>query len=143
MDTCMNSCTAIPVGGSADTSGNTLGCRIYHAHAAMSMNNPGLHCPHAGPGGDGVCGSICDGYCQIAMKFCVGANKVYNDLNDCQTTCASFPNTKRFNVTDPMLQDTKEQACLLYHVQEGSANPPDHCLGDLAKTATLASITCH
>src|SRR5258708_174882 len=32
--TCMGSCTTFPVGTSADTMGNTLGCRIYHAKAA-------------------------------------------------------------------------------------------------------------
>ena len=29
-------------------------CRIYHGDAASG--NPGLHCGHASPGGDGTCG---------------------------------------------------------------------------------------
>jgi hypothetical protein len=36
--------------------GNNLNCRIYHG-GAPAMMAPGTHCPHAGPSGDGVCGS--------------------------------------------------------------------------------------
>jgi hypothetical protein len=39
------------------TSGNTLACRIYHG-GGPAMMMPGTHCPHAGPTGDGVCGSL-------------------------------------------------------------------------------------
>jgi hypothetical protein len=33
--------------------GHTIGCHTYHAMAAA--NDEALHCPHAGPGGGGVC----------------------------------------------------------------------------------------
>jgi len=39
------------------TSGNTLACRIYHG-GGPAMMMPGTHCPHAGPTGDGVCGTL-------------------------------------------------------------------------------------
>src|SRR5512140_1227584 len=42
MDSCMGSCMGLPVGAAADTKGNTMGCRIYHAGAAKG--DPGLHC---------------------------------------------------------------------------------------------------
>src|SRR5262245_2561842 len=54
MDQCVASCKAFKVGTAMDTSGNTLGCRQYHAGAAAG--DPNTHCPHAGPGGDGMCG---------------------------------------------------------------------------------------
>lgn len=143
MDQCLNSCKAYPVGTAADQSGNTLGCRTYHA--ANAKGDPATHCGHAGPGGAGSCGEDCDGYCQIAMMYCTAANMaaVYSSLAECKTACATFPDTLKFNVTDTTLQTKKEVACLLYHVQEASAAPPDHCLGDLAKDdAGNASMTC-
>ncbi len=143
MDQCLNSCKAFPAGAEADTSGNTLGCRTYHAGAAKA--DPVTHCAHAGPGGAGVCGANCDGYCQIAQMYCTTANKaqVYASLDECKATCAAFSDTAKFNVTDMMLQDKKQVACLLYHVQEASAAPPDHCNGDLAKAeAGTGSVTC-
>jgi hypothetical protein len=143
MDQCLNSCKAYPVGTAADQSGNTLGCRTYHA--ANAKGDPATHCPHAGPGGAGSCGEDCDGFCQIAMMYCTAANMaaVYSSLEQCKATCATFPDTVKFNVTDTTLQTKKAVACLLYHVQEASAAPPDHCLGDLAADdAGNASMTC-
>jgi hypothetical protein len=141
MTTCMQSCKAIPAGSISDQSGNTLGCRIYHAGAAAA--GAMLHCPHAGPGGDGTCGAVCDGYCQLAEKYCVPPYinmAIYTSAMDCQTTCGMFRSDLRYNTS---IQTGMEKACLVYHAQEASAVPPDHCLGDLVRTATLASTTCH
>jgi hypothetical protein len=45
-----------PLGIVDDMAGNTLECRIYHAGvAAMDANT---HCPHAGPSGATVCGTV-------------------------------------------------------------------------------------
>jgi hypothetical protein len=137
-DNCMNSCMAMPVGTAADTSGNTLGCRIYHAGAAKA--DPVTHCVHAGPGGAGVCGANCDGYCQIAMKFCTGASKVYDTLADCQTVCATAQTDAKFTVLPE--PEGPQVACLLYHVQEGSTVALDHCIDDLAKDPAGPSVTC-
>ncbi len=138
---CLNSCKAMPVGTSADSSGNTLGCRTTHANLAKT--DPVTHCPHAGPGGAGVCGTDCDGFCQIAMMYCTSANSaaVYTSLDDCKTKCSAFPDTVKFNIA---VQDGNSVACLLYHVQEASSVPPDHCLGDIiADDAGDKSTTCH
>src|SRR5262245_30207367 len=48
---CMAACAAFDVGTTGQTSGNTLGCRIYHA-GMPAMTDPATHCKHAGPGGD-------------------------------------------------------------------------------------------
>jgi hypothetical protein len=51
---CATSCSGYPATGTlGDTGGDTVQCRIYHAEAAPM--DPTLHCPHAGPTGDGVC----------------------------------------------------------------------------------------
>lgn len=55
MADCMTSCTdaAWTAGTAGDTTGNTLGCRIYHTLAAATAAT--THCPHAGWLGGGVC----------------------------------------------------------------------------------------
>lgn len=139
IDNCTAACTAFPVGKRTDTGGNTLGCRLYHANAAAS--NAALHCPHAGPGGDGVCGTACDGYCQLVNKFCVGAAKIYADDAACHTRCAATADDVRFNIGT---QDGNHVACLLYHAQEAPLAPTDHCNGDLAEAdgGSTGSVTC-
>jgi len=145
---CLAVCALFPVGAASDTSGDTLGCRTYHANAAAgSAANAALHCPHAGPSGDGVCGDVCTSYCRIAEKFCVGTSQVYTSDTDCMATCTATPADARFNVS---IQGSNERACLVYHAQEvalGGTNPAEHCLGDLAKqadpAATGGSVTCH
>lgn len=142
IDNCLAVCKAFPIGTASDTSGNTLGCRNYHAHAAATAG-AALHCPHAGPGGDGMCGDVCEGYCQIAQMFCVGSAKIYSSEADCMTTCNETPGDMRFNIS---IQSGDEKACLLYHAQESPLAPEDHCLGDLMKAADAGmsggSITC-
>ncbi len=140
LDNCMMACSAFPVGKLSDMGGNTLGCRLYHAMAAAS--DATLHCPHAGPGGDGVCGAACDGYCQLVGKFCVGAAKIYSDDAACHARCNATTDDVKFNVAT---QDGNHVACLLYHAQESPLAPMDHCVGDLAEVdgGTTGSVTCH
>lgn len=123
MDTCLASCAFMPVGSVADTQGNTLGCRTYHS-GTPAMTNPMLHCPHAGPGGAGACGSNCEGFCQIVMGACTGANAAYASMGECMTTCSTFADTTRYNtqvMTGPSL------ACKLYHATVATTNPALHC----------------
>ncbi|MBK9753764.1 MAG: hypothetical protein IPO88_09710 [Nannocystis sp.] len=50
---CLTQCGEWYPGTYADTTGDTVGCRLYHAGVAMADAN--THCPHAGPGGAMVC----------------------------------------------------------------------------------------
>ena len=138
--TCTADCAVYPVGKIGDTSGNTLGCRIYHAGAAKAA--PITHCQHAGPGGAGVCGTNCEGLCQLALKWCVGANQVYRDLADCMARCMTFADDAPVG---SVTQSGNHRACLVWHAMEaGGGNPADHCLGDIIgdKDAGTKSNTC-
>jgi hypothetical protein len=53
MAECMTTCGDWYPGTFKDTDGHTVGCHSYHADAAMG--DPELHCPHAAPGGGGIC----------------------------------------------------------------------------------------
>ena len=51
---CLDKCKTFTVGNPADTSGDTLYCRIYHGGAPAAAD-PDTHCEHAGPDGTGAC----------------------------------------------------------------------------------------
>jgi len=123
MNECMSSCMHYPVGVAADTSGNTLGCRTYHAGAAMT--GPDVHCRHAGPGGDGVCGANCESFCALVLGECTGALMQYGgDMGTCMTACAGFATTPAYNSSQT---SGNTFACRLYHATAASVNPTTHC----------------
>ncbi len=120
--TCMTYCSMVaawPAGMTGDQSGNTVGCRLYHASAAAA--NPTLHCPHAGPTGGNVCGTWCDNYCQLMAKNCTGANAVY-DAATCMTKCATIPTTG-----NPGDTSGNSVQCRIDHLGFAFADPAMHC----------------
>ena len=117
-ETCVAACAAFPVGDIADVSGNTLGCRQYHAGAAAG--DAATHCPHAGPGGSGYCGADCESFCTLAGSICPGA---YEDEATCLTACEGYATTPPYNANQKT-GDTIE--CRLYHVSVASLDDV-HC----------------
>jgi hypothetical protein len=118
-ETCLATCADIPPGAPADTGGNTLGCRTYHAGAAAGM--PDVHCRHAGPGGDGVCGDNCESFCTIAAAACPDA---WPDDAACQTACGTFSPDETYDATDVA---GNTFACRLYHLTAAALDPATHC----------------
>jgi len=124
-------CGAWPVGADTDTSGNTLGCRLYHANAALSL---GLdHCNHAGPSGvdvasgNPICGTQCDAYCSIMLlkPGCNDTIRAFNSLAECQAVCPLFKSNAPLyfdNTTGDNLQ------CRIYHAKAAFAiDLTTHC----------------
>lgn len=73
---CMATCAQWPLGSTADRNVLTVGCRQFHAGAALA--EPDVHCHHLGPGGDGVCTAVaaegnCEGYCLMMEDVCPDA----------------------------------------------------------------------
>jgi len=132
---CMASCGRLAVGTAADTSGNTLGCRLYHANnAAGGAGNANTHCRHAGPGGDGVCGANCEGFCTIVQGSCATQQPPpYASMSACMTACAGYATTPPYVAA----ATGNNLACRLYHATAASALPATHC----AHTA-MTSATC-
>jgi hypothetical protein len=129
MAACMTSCAGFDVGAGTDTSGNTLGCRAYHAGAAMG--DPATHCTHAGPGGDTACGMNCEGFCAVAMSVC---GSTYADEAACMTECATFDATVKYNTT---VTSGNNFACRLYHLTAAATDAATHC-----PHITAASAPC-
>jgi hypothetical protein len=153
MTACMNACQNIPVGASSDTSGNTLGCRTYHAQLAMSAPNP--HCWHAGPYGYGGCGDECASFCNLATTWCTpaggfdGGAPPYTDDTSCLASCAGYAQINAadgglgldggFNAQGPAAGNTLD--CREYHLGASFAGGGDqqlHCMHPGAN-----SVTCN
>jgi hypothetical protein len=133
---CLAACASFPMGTAADKTGNTLGCRIYHAGAPAIMD-AATHCVHAGPGGDktsvaapGTCGDACTSFCTLEIKACgvtgdAGGNGQYADMNACMTACGGFEKTHLYAIT----ASGDSLACRLYHATNAaiSGNATAHC----------------
>jgi len=144
------------MGAAADTSGNTLGCRIYHANNAKTTGMPEVHCVHAGPAGaqvgvaaPGTCSDACTNFCTLEIAACglMGAspNGQYASMTACTTACANFDKTDAhkylINTTTfpSMNPGGNTLACRLYHTTNAliSATAADtHCKHTAETTLT-------
>ena len=124
---CRHACEKFPVGASTvtDMSGNTLGCRIYHA-GAPSKVSPETECPRAGPAGDLITagpgapaycsgGDFCTTFCTLEIAACgslnaplptnpsdsTNNNPVYQYVNmaNCLSHCPDFDQTHIYSPT--------------------------------------------
>jgi hypothetical protein len=125
-EACMATCKTFPAGTAADTSGNTAGCRTYHAGAAKM--DPPLHCPHAGPSGDGACGMDCEGFCSVVVATCPTE---YKDAASCATACAGIKNDVDYSAA---VTSGDSLSCRLYHATVATTDPATHCPHTVAAT---------
>jgi hypothetical protein len=127
-DSCNGVCAAFAQGDAGATAGNSKECRNYHAVASPADKT--LHCPHAGPAGDGVCGaSNCESFCIIAQSVCTGAaNSQFADNAACLTACNAFPSATAHYNSSSISGNTF--ACRMYHLSvaaSSAANATTHC----------------
>jgi len=118
VEACLGTCEHLPVGALGDTTGNTLGCRVYHTEFARA--DPMTHCEHAGPGGGSMCGATsCEGFCSVAPIIC----PTQWQANTCANRCSSLTSTPPYSVSST--GDTLE--CRLYHLTLATIDPATHC----------------
>jgi hypothetical protein len=143
---CMNTCALFTPGTYGETA-NSLGCRQYHAHLALT--GPVVHCPHAGAGGGGLCGARCDDFCSLAMAHCSAANGAdppYASQADCLAACNGYPYDVDASDYDP--NDISTLNCLDYHLREslsdlaGQGIDGGHC-DDLSIDGGTVRGACH
>ena len=131
---CLTACSKLPQGALTDTGGQTVGCRLYHAGAAAGAGAP-VHCPHAGPAGEGVCSaSNCESFCIIAQQVCTGTNQIFADTATCMSQCGSFNPVPTYNAT---IMAGNTFACRMYHLMAATLSPVGHC-----PHIALNSATC-
>lgn len=94
--------------------GNTLDCRLYHAGVAGNAAFHDAHCEHSGANGKGVCGTSCEGYCQVIMAGCTGNNAQFRNLVSCLAWCATYPTD---GAERPYATGNDTYQCHIYHAQ--------------------------
>jgi hypothetical protein len=118
---CLSACATNDwdAGTVADTTGNTIGCRIYHAGAAVT--DPTSHCGHASMFGGGQCGTVVENYCWSIEAVCTGDNAPMWTV-DCATDAAAYPGGTPGDTTGDSM------ACRLYHLGASTLiSADDHC----------------
>jgi hypothetical protein len=120
---CKGVCAHFAPGKEGDTSGDTLGCRVYHS-GAPSIMDANVHCPHAGPLGDGICSeSNCDSFCSLAVAICGDqAMPPYASKQACLTACAGFVGTDQVPYNTTVLTGDS-LACRMYHLTVAAIAP--------------------
>ncbi|HEY4107185.1 MAG TPA: hypothetical protein VGM44_24970 [Polyangiaceae bacterium] len=120
---CQDVCNALDKGTADDQSGNTVACRKYHSYNALL--DPTTHCPHTGPGGEGVCGSPatpdsgttgnCDSYCLLLEKACKSQFDSLGGQDGCEAVCVKLDGAAP-NSTYSIAANGDNLQCRLLHV---------------------------
>jgi hypothetical protein len=135
---CLSICPYLPEGTPGDTSGNTVSCRLTYAEKAPS--EPLTYCTWAGPGGDGKCGSNCEGFCSLMTPTCTAEQTIdsgdyFATNDDCLDACSQLPDVGNYSATVSSLQSGADHVeCRLYHIgaaifAEDAATHCPHAMG--------------
>jgi hypothetical protein len=116
---CLRVCQALEPGTPEDKTGNTVGCRLFHAKQIELIGEEASECPAAGPGGDGVCGTNCQGYCSLMQNLCPPELGV-----ECAATCPAVPDIGGYDSSETSGLTLQ---CRLYHVSAATLDPAFHC----------------
>jgi hypothetical protein len=124
-DSCLAVCALLPPGSPGDRGVNSVECRLHAATIAPS--EVPHYCPIAGPGGNGECGTNCEGYCSLMSGVC--ADWVPTEPMKCLTDCQKLPDRGDFT-SDVSGQDYmgNHVQCRLYHVCAAMSDDAEqHC----------------
>jgi hypothetical protein len=125
-ETCLSVCAALPEGKPGDSSGNSVSCRL--SAALVAKDEVPHYCPVAGPGGNGVCGSNCEGLCELRAKVCNQYGS--GERVACRNECAQVQDLGNYSTALEVEQYSGPHVqCRLYHVSAAAAAEPEkHCM---------------
>jgi hypothetical protein len=116
---CRRVCARLDAGENNARSGNSINCRLFHANQIELIGEEETECPAAGPGGDGVCGENCDGYCTLLAALCPVTLSL-----ECRVSCPSIPDQGGYDSSHTSGGDLQ---CRLYHVSAATIDATFHC----------------
>jgi len=160
---CKATCLSFTVGSSSvnDTSGNTLGCRIFYAVGASNATAAATDCAYAGPAGDVITPSslafcsgddICTSFCTLEIKACgsldapltgdptdADGNPLfqYRNIVDCMRSCPSFDRNHAYSTSAA----GDSLACRLLHATIAASSAPNAAT-DCSSTAAAPREHC-
>jgi hypothetical protein len=124
---------------------NSLGCRLWHAHAAgiPDTGGPAAHCRHAGPLGSTQCGGPIVPFCELVRTYCTDDNSIFvydGGENGCEATLDGvlaanpgfYQDQDSGDISDPQnmqIQTGNTLNCRLWHLETGIQQdmPVTHC----------------
>lgn len=124
---CLAVCAELDPGPRGDAQGNTVQCRLGRARLAATTGEPGDYCFSAGPGGAGICGDDCEGFCSVMTAKCTQMGS----FEQCLSACDEVPDLSGppTNVTYNTTQQSGDSVqCRLFHVTAASLDPIGHCV---------------
>lgn len=114
-------CGTLPLGEVGDETGNTVACRLHHAQQIEEIGGEEVSlCPIAGPGGAGVCGRNCEGFCAANEALCDPELSQEDCVEDCEKL-------EELGSYDTSIQAGGSVQCRLYHVSAATINATLHC----------------
>ena len=129
---CLKVCALYPEGVVGGQEANSGSCRMKYAgkarYAAGSERD--AYCRKAGPGSDGTCGAICEGFCTLMMPTCTVARTppyFFATMDACLSTCRALHDNPPYTVSDGALPDTNDAQCRLFHATSAVMDPEEHC----------------
>jgi hypothetical protein len=127
LETCLAVCAALPAGEPGDQSGNTIHCRLRSAENAAA--EPAYYCALAGPGGNGVCGTNCEGLCALTEAICVDDDAQWPSRAACLGECAELTDLGTYSIdSDAGMYAGDHVQCRLFHASASAlADPAIHC----------------
>ncbi|MFZ5893107.1 MAG: hypothetical protein ACOY0T_18760 [Myxococcota bacterium] len=144
LEQCLRVCEFFPQGVVGEPDGHSVACRLKYAGKARYAGGTELaaYCRQGGPGGDGRCGSNCQGFCDITQATCnqgETAPYFYPSRQACENSCATLPDIP-FVYGSKSSADGNSVQCRLFHVMSAAmADPGEHCAHVLGVTLCEAS----
>jgi hypothetical protein len=130
---CLDVCATFAPGTNDDQTGNTVGCRRYHAFSATLAAE--THCSHSGPTGDGHCGDHgkvsegttgnCESYCALVAEVCPDEFEAEMlSAEQCMTKCVALDEAaadSKYSLSNA--QKSKGLSCRILHAANAFADP--------------------
>lgn len=131
---CLAVCEQFSEGAVGATEGNSLACRRKYVGDARYAGGTerASYCRRAGPGGDGTCGTECEGYCALMMRVCdeesAGIYR-FKSVESCLKACEDLPSGNvSYSTSKPEVYDGNHVECRLFHVTSATMlDPEEHC----------------
>jgi hypothetical protein len=129
---CLAVCKLFPEGEIGGADENSIACRLKYAAKGRYAAGVELaaYCRQGGPGGDGHCGSNCDGFCTVMQGTCteeVTDFYSYPTTEACLSDCQTLPEVP-FEYGAISVADGNSVGCRLFHVISAvMADTEEHC----------------
>jgi hypothetical protein len=125
--TCFGICALLPAGDESEPNGmNSVACRNHQLDIQESGGEE--TCASSGPGGNAVCGTNCESYCQLYKAACQAVQpnpSTELEQHTCVLKCQGLKDTETFDTDANSSGDTLQ--CRLYHTSAASVDPITHC----------------